>query len=139
MFDMSYSTSNNDTSNPASSPAGRDVRLDEPQRSRSVQQPPCIQDGIEEEYRYKASLKRQLQGYSDRGEARAHYVDDWTNMFESLGSNGGNVPGKSPVVFSYAASRGSSLLCRDVKALKRTGDGVTPATLVQGVAIKLRR
>ena len=94
MFDMSYSTSINDTNNPASPPPGRDVRLDEHQRSRSVQQPPCIQEGIEEEYRYKASLKRQLQGYSDRGEARAHYVDDWTKMFESMGSNAGNAPGK---------------------------------------------
>ena len=45
---------------------------------------------------------------------------------------------KPQVVFSHAVSRSSSFVCRDVEALKRTGDGVTRTTLVQDFATNLR-
>lgn len=97
MFIVPYSASNDSTTgtHQTAPPGGRDVRSGNPQHPRSVQHPPFIQEHINKEHQYKASLTQQLEEYPDRGEARAQYVADWTKMFESLGSDGCDDSSKS--------------------------------------------
>lgn len=102
---MLDSASDDKTKNETSSPTGRHVRLGDTQKVRSIQVPAHIQEGIHDEYRFKASLKQQLEGYSDRREGRAHFLDDWSKMFEDSCSEGGNGLGELQVWYVHAVGR----------------------------------
>lgn len=105
ILDVLDSASDDKTNNETSSPTGCHVRLGDTQITRSVQVPPCIQEGIRNEYRFKASLKQRLEGYSDRREGRAQLLDDWSKMFEESRSDGGNGLGELQVWYVHGVGR----------------------------------